>query len=60
MNTPNSKAQEVRRTNRKFRRLVNQGVDTGEKVSSRLVGRAYWGSGFSKKDFPKDGNVLDE
>lgn len=60
MNTPNNKALEVRRTNKKFRRLVNRMIDTGEKVSGRLAGKCFYGSGFSRKDFPKDGNILDE
>jgi hypothetical protein len=57
VNTPNNKALEVRRTNKKFRRLANAMLDTGAKVSSRLVGRAYWGAGLSRKDFPKSGNM---
>jgi len=57
MNTPNNKALEVRRTNQKFRRLFNSSKDIGGKLSSLHVNRAHWGSGYSKKDLPKDSDM---
>ena len=57
MNTPTGKSWAKRQTNQKFRRLFNDLRDVGSKISCRAVNRAHWGTGYSKKDLPKDKNM---
>jgi hypothetical protein len=54
MNTTSAKKLNKRRTAKTFRQAMKQSTHLFSKISGRMIGRAFWGTGMAKKDLPKE------